>query len=271
MYNDLPAGQLGLCQMWSGDAVNAQYYLPKGTSADVLRYWFPADGRGMVDNDLMVVLTQGRTPVLAHLFINHMLDPEALENFGYIGYQPPHSVPRPGSTGRPTASSRRTWSTAIVEQEYFKRVTGLLELDADNDAAWHKVWQRVQGRRLTAAVASPASRPGNVGCPIWPLLALPGIVWLLLFFLAPLYVVLAIVFGQVDPMFRTPVPVWNPVHWDVWQFSYVLRHIVGSATASSVPRCCARWSTWPGQHPVPVDRVPGGLLRRPAGRSQARA
>ena len=33
MYNDLPAGQLGLCQMWSGDVVNAQYYLPKGTSA----------------------------------------------------------------------------------------------------------------------------------------------------------------------------------------------------------------------------------------------
>ena len=30
MYNDLPAGQLDLCQMWSGDIVNAQYYLPKG-------------------------------------------------------------------------------------------------------------------------------------------------------------------------------------------------------------------------------------------------
>ena len=32
MYNDLPGGQLGQCQMWSGDVVNAQYYLPKGTS-----------------------------------------------------------------------------------------------------------------------------------------------------------------------------------------------------------------------------------------------
>ena len=31
MYNDLPAGQHGLCQMWSGDVVNAQSYLPKGT------------------------------------------------------------------------------------------------------------------------------------------------------------------------------------------------------------------------------------------------
>ena len=33
---------------------------------------------------------------------------------------------------------------------------------------------------------------------------MPGIVWLALFFIFPLYVVLAIVFGQVDPIFRTP-------------------------------------------------------------------
>ena len=50
----------------------------------------------------------------------------------------------------------------------------------------------------------------------------------LLFFLAPLYVVLAIVFGGVDPIFRTPVPVWNPLHWDLAQFNYVLDHIVGA-------------------------------------------
>ena len=57
---------------------------------------------------------------------------------------------------------------------------------------------------------------------------MPGIVWLLVFFLAPLYVVLAIVFGQVDPIFRTPVPVWNPLEWDPTQFTYVLTHIVGA-------------------------------------------
>ena len=38
----------------------------------------------------------------------------------------------------------------------------------------------------------------------WPLLSLPGIAWLALFFLAPLYVVLAIVFGGLDPVFRSP-------------------------------------------------------------------
>src|SRR4051794_15450070 len=76
MYTELPAGQFSLSQMWSGDVVNAQYYLPKGTPASVLRYWFPQDGKGEVDNDLMVVLRGGHNPVLAHLFLDYMLQPE---------------------------------------------------------------------------------------------------------------------------------------------------------------------------------------------------
>lgn len=62
---------------------------------------------------------------------------------------------------------------------------------------------------------------------LWPALAAPGLIWLLLFFLAPMYVVLCIVFGQVDPIFRTPVPTWNPLQWDPTQFTYVLTRIVG--------------------------------------------
>ena len=40
---------------------------------------------------------------------------------------------------------------------------------------------------------------------LWAALAAPGIFWLAIFFIFPLYVVLCIVFGQVDPIFRTPV------------------------------------------------------------------
>jgi ABC-type spermidine/putrescine transport system permease subunit I len=61
----------------------------------------------------------------------------------------------------------------------------------------------------------------------WPVLSLPGIAWLALFFLAPFYVVLAIVFGSVDPTFRTPAPIWNPLHWRAGQLTYVLDRIVG--------------------------------------------
>jgi spermidine/putrescine transport system permease protein len=62
---------------------------------------------------------------------------------------------------------------------------------------------------------------------LWPILAAPGLGWLLLFFVAPMYVVLCIVFGQLDPLFRTAVPVWNPLQWDPTQFTYVLTHIAG--------------------------------------------
>jgi spermidine/putrescine transport system permease protein len=74
-------------------------------------------------------------------------------------------------------------------------------------------------------VADRAS--GHRARRLWPLLALPGTVWLALFFLAPMYVVLAILFGTVDPILRQPVPVWNPVDWDIAQFRYVLEHITG--------------------------------------------
>jgi ABC-type spermidine/putrescine transport system permease subunit I len=63
---------------------------------------------------------------------------------------------------------------------------------------------------------------------LWAGLALPGTLWLALLFIVPMYVVFAIVFGQVDPVFRTPLPVWNPVQWNTVQFTDVFRHIVGS-------------------------------------------
>jgi len=59
---------------------------------------------------------------------------------------------------------------------------------------------------------------------LWPLFALPGIVWLLLLFLVPFYAVIAVAFGTVDPIFQNPVPVWNPLDWN---YDYVLETLVG--------------------------------------------
>ena len=61
----------------------------------------------------------------------------------------------------------------------------------------------------------------------WRLLALPGIAWLSIFFVIPLYLVLALVFGRPDPIFRTPLPVWNPLGWDFTQFSQIMRESLG--------------------------------------------
>ena len=141
MYNDLPAGQYGLAQMWSGDVVNAQYYLPKGQSADVLRYWFPSDGRGMVDNDLMVVLAQGSNPVAAHYFINYMLESKiAAKNFGYIGYQPPQNSINPDELVR-DGFLPANLKTATVLPHYFDVGSRLLQLPPKADLAYHQIWQ----------------------------------------------------------------------------------------------------------------------------------
>jgi ABC-type spermidine/putrescine transport system permease subunit I len=63
---------------------------------------------------------------------------------------------------------------------------------------------------------------------LWPLLMVPGTVWLVVLFVVPLYVVLAIVFGGVDPIFRTPLAIYNPLQWNTAQFTDVFSHIVGS-------------------------------------------
>jgi ABC-type spermidine/putrescine transport system permease subunit I len=47
----------------------------------------------------------------------------------------------------------------------------------------------------------------------WPSFASPAILWLLVFFLLPLYTVLSMAFGTVDPIFRGPLPVWQPWWW----------------------------------------------------------
>ena len=141
MYNDLPAGQYGLCQMWSGDVVNAQYYLPKGQSADVLRYWFPKDGRGMVDNDLMVVLGQSSNPVAAHYFINYLLDRKvASQNFSFIGYQPPQNSINPAEIVA-DGYLPQNLATATVLPRYFTEGARLLQLPPETDRQYHQIWQ----------------------------------------------------------------------------------------------------------------------------------
>ena len=48
----------------------------------------------------------------------------------------------------------------------------------------------------------------------WRLVALPGVVWLSVFFLLAFYVVLAVAFGNQDTLSQ-PVPHWNPLDWNV--------------------------------------------------------
>jgi spermidine/putrescine transport system substrate-binding protein len=141
MYNDLAVGQYGLAQMWSGDIVNAQYYMPKGESPDVFRYWFPPDGKGMVDNDLMVILGGGENPVAAHHFLNYMLDADvAAKNFFYTGYQPPQNSISPQRVVD-DGYAPPNLETAAVLPKYFSVGYRLLGLEPTENAQWHEIWQ----------------------------------------------------------------------------------------------------------------------------------
>jgi spermidine/putrescine transport system permease protein len=45
-------------------------------------------------------------------------------------------------------------------------------------------------------------------------LGLPGTIWVGLFVATALYALVAIAVGGIDPLLLSPVPAWNPLHWD---------------------------------------------------------
>jgi spermidine/putrescine transport system permease protein len=57
----------------------------------------------------------------------------------------------------------------------------------------------------------------------WPVFTLPGLIWLIVFFILPFYVVISVAFGTVEPLFRTPLPVYQPWWWSFETFSTTLQ------------------------------------------------
>ena len=64
----------------------------------------------------------------------------------------------------------------------------------------------------------------------WPSFAVPATLWLVVFFLVPFYVILAVAFGQLDQIFLTPVPIYNPLDWDATAFVDVLQQFTTSGS-----------------------------------------
>jgi ABC-type spermidine/putrescine transport system permease subunit I len=59
----------------------------------------------------------------------------------------------------------------------------------------------------------------------WPSFAGPATLFLLVFFLFPFYVVLAITFGGTDPILRQPLPAWDPLTWRTGVLSFTFSNI----------------------------------------------
>jgi putrescine transport system permease protein len=60
---------------------------------------------------------------------------------------------------------------------------------------------------------------------IWRFLALPGVVWLTIFFLLAFYAVIAVAFGNQNSL-SEPVPFWNPLDWNVGYVLATLENVV---------------------------------------------
>jgi spermidine/putrescine transport system substrate-binding protein len=138
-YVDLPEGKVSICEAWSGDMVNAQYYGPKGFDTSVLRYW-SMPTHAPVNNDLLVILRSGSNPVLAHLFLNYLLDfHNAMENFSWLGYQPPQQKVNAELLVKQQYIPQNL-ATTVVPESIWKTGSRELELSPEVDAAWHDVW-----------------------------------------------------------------------------------------------------------------------------------
>jgi spermidine/putrescine transport system substrate-binding protein len=139
-FSEIPTGGTYIHQAWSGDMALAPDYLPKGQSVDTIGYWFPEDHRGPVANDLMVNLTSGSNPVLAHKFINYLLDVDnSLENYSYYGYMAPLTAITPERLISEKLLDPQLVST-VVRRDYFRKGLFELELPVAADALWESTW-----------------------------------------------------------------------------------------------------------------------------------
>jgi spermidine/putrescine-binding protein len=127
---------------WSGNMNYAQWYLPEGTGPEVFGYYYPPEGGWEVANDTIVINKDAQNPVLAHTFINFLLDIDVgLTNFGYEGFQPPFvGVERERflEAGYIPPNLENT----LVTEEDFEKGQPVLPFAPADDQLWQDEWER---------------------------------------------------------------------------------------------------------------------------------
>jgi spermidine/putrescine transport system substrate-binding protein len=142
-YAKLPEGDFAIHQSWSGDIVAAPYYFPQANYGDpkgLLRFWWPEDGKGEIGNDTIAIPKTAKNPVLAHLFLDFLLDSQnAIDNFSWVGYQPPMKAVDPDKLIRQQYVVPNL-KEAIVRKEFFDSGYKALTLPPEVDALWQDAW-----------------------------------------------------------------------------------------------------------------------------------
>jgi spermidine/putrescine transport system substrate-binding protein len=157
-YAKLPVGAFDLHESWSGDIVAGWGYVNNYTEKEfeALGYWFPEDRSGPADNDLMTVGANAEHPVLAHLFLNYILDYQvAMDNFSWNGYQPPQKKADVGaltsteglyskiSNWAPPIDLVPKWmpDAVVQESDLNQAQFRIHELSPEGDQLWGDAWR----------------------------------------------------------------------------------------------------------------------------------
>jgi spermidine/putrescine transport system substrate-binding protein len=91
---------------------------------------------------LTAICARGRNPVLAHAFVDHLLDVGvAMENFRWNGYQPP--------VGDEAPPAPAYLADAILAPEDLAEGRFLRPLGTEADARWRLGWQRFLASRAS--------------------------------------------------------------------------------------------------------------------------
>ena len=137
-YQEIPAGNRDIAYIWSGDILLAPFYLPEGTSADVLGFWYPEET--ITANDFLCIPKASAKPVAAHQFINYLLDNDvAAKNQSYVGYQP--ALTNVSAEALINAGAiPETLVDAVIDDAKYQAGKRIVSLTPEVDALWNDVW-----------------------------------------------------------------------------------------------------------------------------------
>jgi spermidine/putrescine transport system substrate-binding protein len=134
-YHELQTGEYAFQQSWSGDLLSAKRFGAVAAD-DAGRVAFTWPRGGIVGCDLTAICSRGRNPVLAHAFVDHLMDVGvAMENFRWNGYQPPVGDERP--RGVPASLDAAILHPGDLTEGRFLR-----PLEPEADARWRVGWHR---------------------------------------------------------------------------------------------------------------------------------
>jgi spermidine/putrescine transport system substrate-binding protein len=133
-YHELQTGEYAFQQSWSGDLLSAKRFGAVGADdAGLVAYTWPRGG--IVGCDLTAICARGRNPVLAHAFLDHLMDVGvAMRNFRWNGYQPPVGDEPPAIPGY--------LRDAILHPDDLTEGRFLRPLGPEADARWRVGWLR---------------------------------------------------------------------------------------------------------------------------------